>query len=237
MSKWLCILTLIIVSLPLTSSSAKYRLQNAFPKLTFKRPVWMTQKPGNPSHFFVVEQAGTIRLFENKRKTARAQLFLDIRDRVSDRHNEEGLLGLTFDPLYANNGYFYVLYSAARPRRVVLSRFQSLGHRASRRSELVILEVRQPYGNHNGGTILFGPDAKLYIGLGDGGSGGDPHHHGQDRSSLLGSILRIDVRNAHPGQPYTIPIDNPFVRAAPARPEIWAYGLRNPWRMSFDRNT
>lgn len=210
-----------------------YKLQIAFPHLKFKRPIWMSHKPGDSTEFFIAEQAGIIYAFTNSPDAKKRRRFLDIRDRVSDRHNEEGLLGLAFDPRYATNGYFYVFYSASRPRRMVVSRFQTLGQYADKSSESVLLEVKQPYGNHNGGTILFGPDQKLYIGLGDGGSAGDPHNHGQNVNTLLGSILRIDV---HGNPPYEIPPDNPFVDV-PGRDEIWAYGLRNPWRMSFDRKT
>ena len=168
--------------------------------------------------------------------------FLDIRDRVSNRGSEEGLLGLAIDP--HKDGQFYVYYSAANPRRSVVSRFSSgsKGQPAERKpadpgSELVILEVDQPYPNHNGGQIAFGPDGYLYVGLGDGGSAGDPLGNGQNTSTLLGSILRIDVSECHcSGQPYAIPPDNPFADGG-GRSEIWAYGLRNPWRFSFDRQT
>lgn len=168
--------------------------------------------------------------------------FLDIRDRVSARGSEEGLLGLAVDPHV--DGQFYVYYSAANPRRSVVSRFNygsegrpAEGKPADLDSELVILEIEQPYSNHNGGQIAFGPDGYLYIGLGDGGSAGDPQGNGQDTSTLLGSILRIDVSGSTEARPYAIPPDNPFVDSAGARPEIWAYGLRNPWRFSFDRET
>ena len=157
--------------------------------------------------------------------------FLDIRDRVNDRGWEEGLLGLTLSP--HNNKHLYVYYSAANPRRSVVSRF-NYNRAVSPDSELVILEAPQPYANHNGGQIAFGPDGYLYIGLGDGGSAGDPQRNGQDTSTLLGTILRIDVSEATAAQPYAIPPDNPFADGG-GRPEIWAYGLRNPWRFSFDR--
>ena len=161
---------------------------------------------------------------------------MDIRDRVSRRGSEEGLLGLALHP--EDEGHLYVYYSAASPRRSVVSRlvyFRGNGE-ISADTELVILEVEQPYANHNGGQIAFGPDGYLYIGLGDGGAAGDPQGNGQDTSTLLGSILRIDVSNATPEQPYAIPPDNPFANGG-GRPEIWAYGLRNPWRFSFDRET
>ncbi len=162
--------------------------------------------------------------------------LLDIRDRVSSRGSEEGLLGLALAP--DNRGHIYVYYSAASPRRSVVSRFDysATAKSADTDSELVILEVEQPYPNHNGGQIAFGPDGYLYIGLGDGGLAGDPLGSGQDTSTLLGSILRIDVSQSTPEQPYAIPPDNPFADSG-GRGEIWAYGLRNPWRFSFDRET
>ena len=237
MNRWLFFILASNFLSPPAAGATTYRLENAFPNLTFKRPVWMCHKPDNSSQLLVVEQAGVIRTFDNSPRAKTSRIFLDIRDRVSDRNNEEGLLGLAFDPLYSTNGHFFVFYSAARPRRMVVSRFQSIGGVAKKSSELILLEVKQPYGNHNGGTLLFGPDAKLYIGLGDGGSGGDPQNHGQNLQTLLGTILRIDVRNASFKERYTVPSSNPFVGVAGARPEIWAYGLRNPWRMSFDRET
>ena len=160
----------------------------------------------------------------------------DLRDRVSSRGWEEGLLGLAVSP--ANERHVFLYYSASNPRRSVVSRFTfSRGYDfLDVGSELVVLEVAQPYANHNGGQLAFGPDGYLYIGLGDGGSAGDPQGNGQDTSTLLGAILRIDVSEATVAQPYAIPPDNPFA-AGGGRPEIWAYGLRNPWRFSFDRGT
>ena len=168
-------------------------------------------------------------------------MFLDISARVNNEGNEEGLLGLAFDPDYLNNGFFYVCYSAASPRRSVISRFsisEDDPNQANPTSELIILEVPQPFKNHNGGPLVFGPDEYLYVGLGDGGSRGDPHENGQDRKTLLGSILRIDVSAPGPDHPYRIPPDNPFVgHGNTIRDEIWAYGLRNPWRFTFDSVT
>lgn len=186
---------------------------------------------------YVVEQAGKIIRFENAATTHTSTEFLDIAKLVSTQGTEEGLLGLAFDPQFSQNGYFYVYYSAAQPRRSVIARYRTnlQTMRAESASATIIMEVAQPYSNHNGGMIAFGPDGMLYIALGDGGSSGDPHNHGQDLTTLLGSILRIDVRG---GQPYSIPSDNPFVgRPDGARGEIWAYGLRNSWRFSFDRHT
>ena len=183
---------------------------------------------------YVLEQAGVIHRLDPA-EPERSEIFLDIRARVSRDRNEEGLLGLAFAPSFGENGRFYVYYSAAAPRRSVLSRFEvGGGGLGDAGSEAVILEVDQPYSNHNGGMIAFGPDGMLYVALGDGGSGGDPLGNGQNLGTLLGSILRIDVGQ---GAPYVTPADNPFVGRPGARGEIWAYGLRNPWRFSFDRET
>ncbi len=217
------------------------RVEPAFPNLSFDRMVHLTCPDDGTSRLFLVLQPGRIMGFDNHSNVTSTEAFLDIRDRVNDSSEEEGLLGLAFDPQYRSNGHFYVYYSAAHPRRSVISRFSVSGDipsRADPSSELVILEVPQPFSNHNGGQLLFGPDGYLYIGLGDGGSGGDPRGHGQDRSTLLGSILRIDVSSAAAGAKYRVPPDNPFVaRNDGARKEIWAYGLRNPWRFTFDRDT
>ncbi len=182
---------------------------------------------------YVVEQAGVIYRLDPA-EPERSEVFLDIRARVSRDRNEEGLLGLAFDPAFGESGRFYVYYSAAAPRRSVLSRFEVGGGLGDAGSEAMILEVDQPFSNHNGGMIAFGPDGMLYVALGDGGSSGDPLGNGQNLGTLLGSILRIDVGQ---GAPYVTPTDNPFLGRPGARGEIWAYGLRNPWRFSFDKET
>ena len=153
-------------------------------------------------------------VFPNEENVISPIKFLDISDRVSDVGNEEGLLGLAFDPNYLTNGFFYIYYSASSPRRSVISRFsvtEEDPNQADASSELVIMEVPQPFKNHNGGQLLFGPDGYLYAGFGDGGSRGDPQENGQDKTTLLGSIIRIDVSVTIPGHSYTIPPDNPFV--------------------------
>ena len=213
-------------------------LKEAFPSLTFNRPVDF-QHVGD--RIFIVEQRGLISVFQNNIEVADKSVFLNIESRVNDQGNEEGLLGLAFHPDYENNGYFYVNYTAASPRRTVISRFQVSGSnpvRADESSELVILEFNQPFSNHNGGQVSFGPDGYLYIATGDGGSGGDPQNHGQRRETLLGAILRIDVNGKEGDRNYAIPGDNPFVNNEEGfREEIYAYGLRNPWRFSFDAQT
>jgi uncharacterized repeat protein (TIGR03806 family) len=215
------------------------RTEVAFGQLKFERPVELTFAPGDRGHLYVVEQAGVIRRFSNAADVAEAPVYLDLRDVVLREGNEEGLLGLAFHPDHATNGEFFVYYSAKPPRRSVISRFKAdpATHTAARESEQVLLEIPQPYANHNGGSMKFGPDGFLYIGLGDGGLAHDPHSHGQNLETLLGKILRIDVNIRTGDLAYGIPADNPFVGRVRARPEIWAYGFRNPWRMAFDRET
>jgi len=214
---------------------------NAFPNLNFIRPLSIQDAGDGTERLFVVEQAGTISVFPGDPEVAERDIFLDIEGRVTDISNEQGLLGLAFHPDYETNGYFYVNYTAPAPDRTVISRFsvsEDDENRANPASETVLLTYNQPYGNHNGGHIAFGPDGYLYIAAGDGGSGGDPENNGQDRGTLLGSILRIDVDSQENGNEYGIPDDNPFAGNDEGfREEIFAYGLRNPWRFSFDAET
>lgn len=215
------------------------RLQRILPGERLERPLHLTLVPDGSARMVVVEQAGRIKFFRPQEHKA-AGLLLDVRGQVSSEGWEEGLLSVAFHPQFEKTRFFYVYYSAASPRRSVISRFTAEQGRlsAKRGSEQVLLEVLQPYSNHNGGQLAFGPDGYLYIGLGDGGSGGDPLGNGQNAGTLLGSILRIDVNRAAGGLPYAVPRDNPFVNAGDGRrDEIWAYGLRNPWRFSFDRKT
>lgn len=174
---------------------------------------------------FIVEKAGIIRIFQNDQIVNPP--FLNITDRVNNSGFETGLLGLAFHPDHEQNGYFYVNYIGADGNTRV-SRFSASGNSADPNSEKFLLGIEQPYQNHNGGGMSFGPDGYLYIGVGDGGSAGDPGKHGQDPKTLLATLVRIDVDN---GDPYAIPADNPFGN------EVWAFGLRNPWRFSFDRAT
>jgi glucose/arabinose dehydrogenase len=195
----------------------------------FASPVFLTHQPGD-SRLFVVEQLGRIRIIDNGQ--VQAAPFLDISAIVQIR-NEQGLLSVAFHPDYDVNGYFYVYYTdELGTSRIV--RYTGNAVVGDPTSDLDILSVPQPFANHNGGLLEFGQDGMLYIGLGDGGSAGDPLLHGQDPTTLLGSILRIDVDNPDPGIEYGIPADNPFVGTSAGADEVWAYGLRNPWRYAFD---
>ena len=211
------------------------KLERVFEDLSFSALTNLVQAG---DRLFVTEQAGLVSSFPNRADVSEAAVYLDIRHLVNKGGSEEGLLGLAFDPEFDSNGHFYVYYSATRPRRSVISRFTVAPPSAASarpESELVVIEIPQPFSNHNGGQLAFGPDGMLYIALGDGGAGGDPRGNGQNVSTLLGSILRIDVSEIGPDAGYRVPPDNPFVASQGARSEIWAYGLRNPWRFSFDR--
>jgi glucose/arabinose dehydrogenase len=217
------------------------QISEAFPKLKFDRPVDLQNAGDGTDRIFVVEQRGVISVFANHAQVEQKKTFLDIESQVNDSGNEQGLLGLAFHPDYKSNGYFYVNYTASSPNRTVISRFKTSSSdpdKADKASELILLEFEQPYSNHNGGQLAFGPDGYLYIAVGDGSSGGDPQGHGQNRSTLLGNILRIDVDKRDGTTNYGIPEDNPFIDITQGfRPEIYAYGLRNPWRFSFDSKT
>ncbi len=213
-------------------------VERAFPALTFSAPVQVTHAPDGSNRLFVVEQTGQIKVFANSDAVTSTTTFLDVQS-LSNYSGEEGLLSIAFHPDYATNGYFYVFYSAANPRRTVIARYHVSANPdvADAASAQILVEIEKPYENHNGGQLLFGPDGMLYVSLGDGGSAGDPDNRAQNKGVLLGKILRIDVDHADPGLGYAVPADNPFVGVAGARPEIWALGMRNPWRMSFDRLT
>lgn len=207
------------------------------------RPIVVTHAGDGSERLFVANQYGDVYTFTNKPDVTGSIQFLDIRDRViyNPRQNEEGLLGFAFHPKHKDNGEFFVYYTSEKePHTSIISRFKVKKddpNRGDPDSEQQIMTIKQPYWNHNGGTIAFGPDGFLYIGLGDGGSANDPQENAQNLGTLLGSILRIDVDNADGDNAYAIPDDNPFVNKQDARPEIYAYGLRNVWRLSFDRET
>ena len=194
-------------------------------------PLFVTAPVGD-ARLFVVEQAGRIRIVKAGRVLPTP--FLDLTDRLR-AGGEQGLLSIAFHPRYAANGFLYVNYTDrggdTRVERYSVGRDSD---RADPTSAKLVITVEQPFANHNGGLVMFGPDGMLYVGMGDGGSGGDPYGHGQNRATLLGKMLRLDVDR---GDPYAVPPDNPFVGRAGMRGEIWAYGLRNPWRFCFDPPT
>jgi glucose/arabinose dehydrogenase len=216
-------------------------VEEAFPNIRLARPVVLTHAGDESNRVFLGSQFGRVVVFAGDRQTADTETFLDIRDQVkfNDIEDEEGFLGLAFHPKYEQNGYFFVYYTTADSENTsVISRFRVSDadpNRADPNSEREILRLDQPYWNHNGGTLEFGPDGYLYIGLGDGGKINDPHGNGQNLKTLHGSILRIDINCQD--RPYAIPDDNPFVGRDDARPEIWAYGFRNVWRLAFDAET
>lgn len=208
--------------------------------LRFDRPVVLAEIPGTQARqFLVVEQSGRIQRVRKSGDRWRKSEFASFKVLGGKRWNDErGLLGLAFHPRFSENRLYYVNYVSPRENTIVMERRANPD--ATRDSDAharIILEVEQPYSNHNGGTIGFGPDGYLYVGMGDGGSGGDPHNHAQNPGSLLGKMLRLDVNHSADDKAYAIPRDNPFVRDARYRPEIWALGLRNPWKWTFHPRT
>ena len=218
------------------------RAVRAFPELTFQRPILLTHAGDGTNRVFVASQLGKVFVFPNTADVEEAELFFDLSGQVvyKDKENEEGFLGMAFHPNYKTNGEFFVYYTTTdAPHTSVVSRFRVSNdpNHADVSTEEELLRIEQPFWNHNGGTLVFGPDGFLYIALGDGGKADDPFGNGQNLQTLLGSLLRIDVDSQSDGKPYGIPADNPFIKTPGARPEIYAYGFRNPWRFSFDRKT
>jgi glucose/arabinose dehydrogenase len=192
-------------------------------------PVVLTSPPGD-KRLFVAELSGAIRVIKNGQLLPTP--FLNVRSKIS-LGGEQGLLGLAFHPRFASNGFFYINYTDARGDTRVERYFAvPTADVAETNSASLVISIEQPFPNHNGGMIEFGPDGMLYVGMGDGGGGGDPMGHGQNLGTLLGKMLRLDVDRV---VPYSVPPDNPFVKRSGARGEVWAYGLRNPWRFAFDR--
>ncbi len=220
---------------------ARIGFMDLFPDTEFERPLWVAPFPDRPTEYLVIEQPGTaVRVTA---KGAEARPFIDLGGvvKLPKGYTEEGLLALAFHPRWAANRLVFTWFTTRRGGKLqtVLSRWKAdaAGTVVDPGSETVLLTVDQPFTNHNGGDLHFGPDGMLYLGLGDGGSGGDPHGNGQKLETLLGKIVRLDVDRQAGGQAYAVPPDNPFVGKAGVRGEIWAYGLRNPWRMSFDPAT
>ena len=209
----------------------------------FERPVHVADAGDGSGRLIVVEQPGRIRVVRDGEVLA--EPFLDIVELVNSEGNEQGLLSVAFHPDYEENGLFYVGYTARRATGDsvgdnTVARYRVSADdpdRADSASGEILLAVPDPFRNHNGGLVMFGPDGYLYVGLGDGGSSGDPEENAEDPDALLGKILRLDVDGAADGEPYAIPPDNPFADGEGGAPEVWAYGLRNPWRFSFDRAT
>jgi hypothetical protein len=246
----------VIAGAEVDKTTLGIKTELAFPKLEFTgwrpedengrgtplRPILLTHAGDGTNLLYVPTQQGVIHAFPNDNAATKTEVFLDIKDRVkySDMQNEEGFLGLAFHPKFKQNGEFFVFYTDVKSKMAnVVSRFKvskTDPKKADPASEEVIIRFEKPFWNHDGGTIAFGPDGYLYITHGDGGAGNDPHENGQNLKTLLGKVLRLDIDHKADGKNYAIPKDNPFV-GKDAAPEVWCYGLRNVWRMAFDRTT
>ena len=251
MKKIVCLLAGACVSFAVASAAEEkteekpldVEIVQVFNDIEFNRPIVVTHAGDGTDRLFIAEQTGKVHVLPNDPNVEETETFLNIEDRVmyKDKENEEGFLGMAFHPKYKENGQFFIYYTTRdAPHTSVISRFRVRKddpNKADADFEEEIMRIKQPFWNHNGGTIVFGPDGYLYIGLGDGGKANDPLLAGQDKSMLLGSILRIDVDNKDEGKAYAIPKDNPFVSEKDARGEIYAYGFRNVWRIAFDRET
>ena len=215
-------------------------LTDAFPNLTFTSALHLTHSGDGTNRIFVVQQNGKIIVFPNDSNAAAAQtkIFLDILNKISAAAGEQGLLGLAFHPNFSSNGYIYINYTAPSPLRTVIARYkvkQSDQNKIDSLSEYKLLEINQPFTNHNGGSVMFGMDGYLYIGMGDGGSAGDPNGNAQNLQALLGKILRIDVSDTTATRRYLIPSTNPFYNNPSAgKEELFTWGMRNPWKYSQD---
>ena len=225
---------IILLIIPFLLFAEEKNLSSVLIADGYKKPVFITSYPNNAKLLYIVEQAGLIKIINDGKKLSRP--FFDINKRVVNPNrpgDERGLLGFAFHPNHTNNGKFYINYMD-NDGNTIISEFSTNSElRANHKSERIILKLKQPYGNHNGGDIQFGPDGYLYISIGDGGKAGDPLNAGQDLSSLFGKIIRIDIEQ----KPYGIPKSNPFFGQKGKREEIWAWGLRNVWRFSFDKQT
>lgn len=231
----LFLITLVIYFVPTGLMSQSVITQTPFPGVYVPLLLGLEHAGDQSGYLYAVSQQGRIYRFDKNGSNTTAEIWLDITDRLVSG-GERGLLGLAFHPDFASNGRFYVNYTAPGPLRTVISSFETdpeTGN-ALPESETILLVFNQPFTNHNGGDIAFCPDGYLYIASGDGGSGGDPQNNAQNTQNLLGAMLRIDVDNTSGGLNYAIPPDNPFAGSPNGRDEIFAWGLRNPWRFSFD---
>jgi glucose/arabinose dehydrogenase len=223
-----------LINQPEPLSEVRYEVEVAFPSLSFDHPVGIYHSGDGTNRLFAVGQMGLIYVFENNRNVTGANIFLDIRGRVQ----LGAFLGLAFHPNFTKNGYFYVNYLADNPLRTIIAQWSVLPNKpneADKNSQEILLEIPQLHDTHNGGQLAFGPDGYLYIALGDGDPQGGASGNAQSRSTFLGKILRINVDKASGNMKYEIPRDNPFAgNSLGYREEIYAYGLRNPWRFSFD---
>ena len=225
---------IILLIIPFILFAEERNLSSVLIADGYKKPVFITSYPNNAKLLYIVEQAGLVKIINDGKKLSRP--FFDINKRVVNPNrpgDERGLLGFAFHPNHTNNGKFYINYMDNDGNTIVSEFSTNSELRANHKSERIILKLKQPYGNHNGGDIQFGPDGYLYISIGDGGKAGDPLNAGQDLSSLFGKIIRIDIEQ----KPYGIPKSNPFFGQKDKREEIWAWGLRNVWRFSFDKQT
>ena len=241
--KFMAVAAMLIATTATQAADLGVSIESAFPNLRIARPIVVTHAGDGSNRIFVASQLGSVHVFDKNSEVEEADVFFDHEEQVTykDKENEEGLLGFAMHPNYKENGEFFLFYTTSDAEHTsVVSRFRVSKddpNKADSTYEEELIRIPQPFWNHNGGTLAFGPDGYLYIALGDGGKGGDPLKNGQNLSTLNGSILRIDVDNKDEGKNYAIPKSNPFVKTKGAKPEIYAYGFRNVWRLSFDRVT
>ena len=241
--KFMAVAAMLIATTATQAADLGVSIESAFPNLRIARPIVVTHAGDGSNRIFVASQLGSVHVFDKNSEVEEADVFFDHEEQVTykDKENEEGLLGFVMHPNYKENGEFFLFYTTSDAEHTsVVSRFRVSKddpNKADSTYEEELIRIPQPFWNHNGGTLAFGPDGYLYIALGDGGKGGDPLKNGQNLSTLNGSILRIDVDNKDEGKNYAIPKSNPFVKTKGAKPEIYAYGFRNVWRLSFDRVT
>ncbi len=244
--KWFSVLSApvvipILLSAPLLAETQKVKLEKIYPGLKIERPISVQIPNDGSNRRFLVEQTGRIKILPADENATEAPVFLDLTGTMSvEKDFEEGLLGLAFHPAFKENGRFYVTFSKQGPKRLVLAEFgvaEAGAMTADPATERVLLEIQEPEWNHNSGNVFFGPDGKLYLCTGDGGLKNGVHLLHQKLGSWCGKVLRIDVDERSGTRPYGIPSDNPFIETPNAAPEIWAYGLRNPWGAAIDPET